>query len=250
MRILAKLMAVSVAVAVGAVVTAGPATAHVHVDEGQTPPAGGYGIVRLVVPTESDDESTVGVTVVLPDGVDLAIARTLPITGWTASVETEAVASGVRVTQISWRATDEANGIKPSEFGEFTFSAGPWPQNPGTVALLTDQTYSDRSVVSWNEIAIDKDSEPEYPAPLVTLSPPEAEHGDDGHGATRDPADALPVGTEHEPVSTDVAHAATPATGAESWFWRITSLAGLVIALGTAGLFALSLRRTRRTGSS
>lgn len=224
-----RVIALTAALTLAALIAAGQATAHVRVDAGQAPPKGGYGIVRLVVPTESADASTVGLTVTLPEGVDLATARTLPIAGWTASVQTAPAGNSQRVTTISWRAVDDANGITPSEFGEFTFSAGPWPDDVDTVALLTDQTYSDDTVVSWNEIAVDKDTEPEHPAPVVTLGAAEAGHS---HGAVPDVAQAS---------------AAHPGDG--SWLWRLTSLVGLVVALGTAGVLAVSSRRQRGTGS-
>lgn len=241
-----RLLALSTAATIGALLSAAPAAAHVRVEDGQAPPKGGYGIVKLVVPTESDDASTVAVTVTIPQGIDLATARTLPVAGWTGTVETEAAGSAQRVTRITWRAADKVDGIKPTEFGEFTFSAGPWPESSDTVALLTDQTYSDGSVVSWNEIAVDKDSEPEHPAPVVTLAAAEEGHGHDGHGtAAADPA--APLSTDAHP---DVAHTAAESPAGESWFWRISSLVSLVVALGTAAALALVLRRTRGAGSS
>ncbi|MDG4667617.1 YcnI family protein [Mycobacterium sp. 236(2023)] len=241
-------LSAAAALTFGAVIAAAPASAHVRVDEGQAPPQGGYGIVRLIVPTESADASTVGLTVNLPQGVDLATARTLPIAGWIATVETEPAGNSQRVKAITWRAVDDATGIKPAEFGEFTFSAGPWPENSGSVALLTDQKYSDGTVVSWNEIAVDANTEPEHPAPVVTLGAPEAGHSHDGHGAQDDSAAAL--STDSHPHTGDVASASAESAVPESWFWRAASLASLVVALGTAGLLTVSLRRNRGAGSS
>ncbi|WP_241177880.1 YcnI family protein [Mycolicibacterium nivoides] len=205
------------------IVTAAPAAAHVRVDEGQQPPRGGYGIVRLIVPTESEQASTIGVTVTVPDNIELTSARTLPIPGWTANVETEPTGDGQRVSRITWRAIDKAGGIKPTEYGEFAFSAGPWPENAETVPLLSDQSYSDGSVVSWNEIAVDKDSEPEHPAPVVTLGAAEAGHTHDGHGAPT----LVPAGSP----------------GGESWLWRATSVVALLLALGSSAALAVTLRR-------
>src|SRR5690349_9653792 len=127
MRTHLKLLAVSALVGLGTLAGAGSASAHVSVDQGKAPAKGSYGVVRLIVPTESADASTVGLTVTVPDGVDLLTARTLPIPGWTAAVENEPTANSERVARIVWRATDPATGVKPKEFGEFTFSAGPWP---------------------------------------------------------------------------------------------------------------------------
>jgi uncharacterized protein YcnI len=225
-----RLLAVAAALSAGLLVTAGPASAHVEVDDGSQPAKGGYGIVQLIVPTESDTASTVGVSLTLPKGVDLPEARTLSVPGWTATVETEAAGNGQRVSRIIWKAADKAGGIRPSEFGEFAFSAGPWPENVDTVSLPTDQTYSDGTVVAWNEIAVDKDSEPEHPAPTVTLS-------------------AEGTGHDHDGAAAETSHAAVESIAGDSAFWRVATLVSLVVALGTAAALAVVLRRTRGTGS-
>ncbi|WP_299559448.1 YcnI family protein [uncultured Mycolicibacterium sp.] len=218
-------IAVAAVTAVGTALAAVPAAAHVRVDEHAPPPRGGYGIVRLIAPTESATASTVGLTVTIPSGVDLLSARTLPVPGWTAAVETEPVGTGQRVRRITWRATGP--GIGPAEFGEFTFSAGPWPQTDA-VALPVEQIYSDGTVVAWNEVAVDTDSEPEYPAPVLALGAADPALRGDGHAL---------------PDDTPVAAAAAP-TGAED-LWRAATLAALVTALATAGVLATTLRRLR-----
>lgn len=129
--------------------------------------------MRLIVPTESDDASTIGLSLTVPEGVDLTSARTLPIPGWTATVEREQSGDGERVSRVRWQATDPANGLKAAEFGVFTLSAGPWPEDVDSVPLPTEQIYSDGSVVSWNEVAVNAGIEPEHPAP-VSRSPPVA----------------------------------------------------------------------------
>lgn len=229
------LAATLTALAVIAVIGAGPASAHVHTDESQQPPQGGYGAVTLIVPTESDTESTVGLAVTIPDGVDLSSARTLPIAGWTATVETEPATGGQRVSRIVWKAQPDA-GLGPTEFGQFTFSAGPWPEDTDTVTLVSDQTYSDGEVVSWNEIALDANTEPEHPAPVVTLGVAD-EHGTDQHGAA-------PGSASHEHEATVAA-----SVGTDSWFWRATSIVSLLVALATAGALAVVVRRSRDAGS-
>lgn len=227
-----RLFALAGALGITAVLVAAPAAAHVRVDEGQQPPQGGYGIVRLIVPTESQQAATVGLTVVIPKDVDLTSARTLPIAGWTASVETEPAGDGQRVSRITWRAIDPAGGLKASEFGEFTFSAGPWPEGVDSVPLQSDQAYSDGSVVSWNEVAVDSASEPEHPAPVVTLSAAEAGHSHgDGHGAPSDTP---------EPT---LATAASPTD--ESVWWRAATVVALLVALGTAAAVTVTARRAK-----
>ncbi|MFF0816043.1 YcnI family protein [Rhodococcus sp. NPDC003318] len=215
---------------------ASPAAAHVRVDSGEPVSQGGYGVVRLIVPTESDDASTVGVTVTIPDDVNLTSARTQPIPGWTATIESEPSGSGERVSRIAWRATDPASGLKASEFGVFTLSAGPWPQNVDSVPLPSDQTYSDGSVVSWNEVAVDEGAEPEHPAPVVTLVAGGSGHGD-GHAEA---ASASSAGTSQ---SDDHAEASAPTDDSSAWLWQTIAVVALLLALGSTGAVIALLRR-------
>jgi len=210
---------------------AGTPAAHVRVDDGDRPTQGGYGLVRLIVPTESDTASTVRLTITVPDGVDLVSARTLPIPGWTATILREPTADGERVTRIDWETSDPAYGLKGSEFGVFTLSAGPWPDDVESVALHSEQGYSDGSVVRWDEVALDADSEPEHPAPVVTLAAAGAGHGHDGHG---DRVDA----------STDPASTASAATEPQLWLWRSIAGAALVIAAGSSIGVLVLMRRS------
>ncbi|ASR01709.1 YcnI family copper-binding membrane protein [Gordonia rubripertincta] len=175
-------VAVLSALMFGLVLLAGvaPATAHVSVDPSTQPARGGYGQVALVVPNESDTASTVGVTVTIPSDVEIASARTLPIPGWAASIERVRVGDSERIASITWTAASPDAAIKPAEFGVFTFAGGPWP-DAESVTLATDQRYGDGEVVSWNEIAVDQQSEPEHPAPVLVLGA--ASDGHDSHGA-------------------------------------------------------------------
>ncbi|OUS93975.1 YcnI family protein [Rhodococcus sp. NCIMB 12038] len=224
---------IAAATALGGVALLGfaaPAAAHVHVDGAEQLSKGGYGLVRLVVPTESDHASTVGLTVKVPEGVDLTSARTLPIAGWTATVEREQSGDGERVSRVRWQATDPANGLKVAEFGVFTLSAGPWPEDVDSVPLPTEQNYSDGSVVSWNEVAVNAGIEPEHPAPVVTLAAGGA-HGD-GRGDTTDSAS-----------TDDTSHAAAPDSDSTAWLWRTIALVALVLSLGATVAVIVLVRR-------
>lgn len=110
-------VAASLGATVGAVSTA---SAHVSADATLQPAQGGYGQVRLLVPTESDTSPTTAVAVTFPDGVELTSARTLPVPGWTATIDKAAAGSGERVTRITWRADDPQKGLGADEFGAFT----------------------------------------------------------------------------------------------------------------------------------
>ncbi|WP_037140730.1 YcnI family copper-binding membrane protein [Rhodococcoides fascians] len=151
------------------VVGAGAASAHVTVaapDAAQ----GGYAVLTFRVPTESDTAATSSVRVELPG---LNSARTQPIPGWTSVVDKNA--EGL-ATAVTWTAGPGAE-VLPGQFQQFLLSAGPLPEED-TVSFPAVQTYNDGDVVEWTEEPAADGSEPEYPAPSLTL----AAAGSDGHG--------------------------------------------------------------------
>jgi uncharacterized protein YcnI len=157
---------------------AGVASAHVTVN----PPnatAGSYAKLTFRVPTESDAASTVSVQVSLPSDHPFASVSLQPIPGWTATKKTAAFDPPVTagkftltdaVSAVTWTA-DDGVGVKPGEFQEFSLSVGPVPD----VASLTFpavQTYSDGSVVTWDQVAA-AGQDPhslDHPAPLLTVA--------------------------------------------------------------------------------
>lgn len=154
------------------IAAAGVASAHVTV---VAPGAaqGGYTVLTVRVPTESDTASTTSVTVDLPN---LTSARTEPMPGWTATVERSA---DDKATGVTWTADLGNPGVGPGQFQQFVLSAGPLPEED-TVSFPARQTYSDRQVVAWDQPATDG-AEPEYPAPTLELAAASAdEHA--GHG--------------------------------------------------------------------
>ncbi|MFC8529790.1 YcnI family protein [Nocardia sp. NPDC057227] len=218
-----RLTAVTAAAGLAVLVPAGAAAAHVRSD-GAPVAQGGYGVVGLIVPGESELADTVGLTVTIPAGVDLKSARTLPVPGWTANVERQ----DGRVARIVWTASTPESGFSNAEYQKFSFSAGPWPEGKETVALPSEQKYSDGSVVAWNEVAVDRESEPEHPAPVVALS---AADGHDAHGGS----------TEHEHDHDEQVAASADGSGWQS----AVSVLSLVLSLAAAGGVALLLRRDR-----
>ncbi|WP_024795988.1 YcnI family copper-binding membrane protein [Tomitella biformata] len=157
---------------VGAVMVAGTgfASAHVSVNApGAT--QGGYDVLTFRVPTESETAGTTGLTVQLPG---LRSARTEPLPGW-QSVVTKDPTSNL-ATEVTWTA-DPGVQVGPGQFSEFRISAGPLPES-GTVEFPTSQTYSDGTVVNWDQQAGADGTEPEHPAPVLSLSPSTGEaHG-------------------------------------------------------------------------
>lgn len=150
----------------------GVASAHVSVAApGAT--EGGYTVLNFKVPTESDTAGTTALTVTLPN---LKSARTEPMPGWTARVDKDP-SSGV-ATSVTWTA-DPGVAVGPGQFQQFALSAGPLPKT-ASVSFPAVQTYSDGTVVSWNQEQQAGGVEPEHPAPTLSLAA--ASTTDDAHG--------------------------------------------------------------------
>jgi uncharacterized protein YcnI len=179
--------------ATATVLGAAPAFAHVTAQPGNAA-QGGYSVVSLRVPNESDTAGTVKLEVTLPADHPLASVRTSPVAGWTATT-TEAplnppVKSGERmldtaVRTVTWTA-NPGTRIGPGEYLDFPLSLGPLPTGVDELALPAVQTYDDGEVVAWNQPMNPDGSEPERPAPTVALGPAAA--GGDHHAATAAPA--------------------------------------------------------------
>jgi len=95
------------------------------------------------------------------------------------------------VTSITWTA-DAAPGIVAGQLQTFDISLGPVPE-VDSIAMPAEQTYSDGSVVNWNEAGEDA----EHPAPVLTIGATSS----DGHGtatvsASTEPPVALSDGTD------------------------------------------------------
>jgi uncharacterized protein YcnI len=167
--------------AVGLVaLTAGTAAAHVTAN---APGAqqGGSSVVTFQVPTESETASTTALTVTLPN---LKSARTEPIAGWTAKVDHN---DKSEATAVTWTAEPGAPGVGPGQFQRFAISVGPLPTE-GKVDFPAKQTYSDGTVVSWDQPMGSDGSEPEHPAPTLTLAAAGKGGGHD-HGSAADASD-------------------------------------------------------------
>jgi uncharacterized protein YcnI len=189
----------------------GAASAHVSVF---APGAeqGGYTVLTFRVPTESDTAATTSVKVELPG---LNAARTQPIPGWTSTVDKNA--EGL-ATAVTWTALPGGE-VLPGQFQQFLLSAGPLPEAE-SVSFPATQTYNDGEVVDWNEEPGADGSEPEHPAPLLTLSEASA----DGHGAATVAA---------EPAATELtaAESSTEAGSDNTARW----MSGIALVLGALG---------------
>ncbi|WP_433608870.1 YcnI family copper-binding membrane protein [Prescottella agglutinans] len=172
-RILSRAL-LTVGAAGGALLLAtGVASAHVSV---AAPGAeqGGYTVLTFRVPTESETAGTTAVTVQLPN---LKSARTEPMPGWTSTVQKDPASA--TATSVTWTA-DPGVSVGPGQFQQFVLSAGPLPEQD-QVEFPATQTYSDGKVVQWDQKPNPDGSEPDKPAPTLTLA---ACSGDgDAHGA-------------------------------------------------------------------
>lgn len=176
---------------VGAVMVAGSGFASAHVSV-NAPGAvqGGYDVLTFRVPTESETAGTTGLTVQLPG---LRSARTEPLPGWQAVVTKDPTSN--LATEVTWTA-DPGVQVGPGQFSEFRISAGPLPETD-TVEFPVTQTYSDGTVVNWDQGPATDGTEPERPAPTLTLSP----NTGDAHGAHA--VDAAPVTAQPEAHQSD-----------------------------------------------
>jgi len=93
------------------------------------------------------------------------------------------------------RRTIGRNGSGPNEYQAFSLSVGVLPDAGTTVTLPTAQTYTDGTVVKWDEKSVEGQAEPEHPAPSFVTTAKDAEPAAHAHpdGAGRDDAgDGLP----------------------------------------------------------
>ena len=159
------------------VATALPASAHVSVSSTDAAP-GGFGKVVFRVPTESATASTTRLTVELPTSTPFADVSSEPVPGWRVTTTERALSKpvtnddGFRLTRVvgtvTWTAT--GTGLAPGQFQEFALSVGPFPDKAGPLSLPAIQTYSDGTVVRWDEPTPSSGKEPEHPAPTLTVA--------------------------------------------------------------------------------
>lgn len=210
------------------------ASAHVHVEPDDTA-AGGYTHLTFNVPNESPTAKTNKLEVTLPTDTPFTSVSVKPVEGWTAQVITAdlpkpVTIAGTTVTKapssVVWTA-DAAHQIGQNEYQAFALSVGRLPDAGTTVTLPADQTYTDGTVVKWDESTVEGQPEPKHPAPSFVTTAKDA-----GTAAPESSAAATP------------SPAAAPAAGdggsTAGWFGLAAGLIGLA-----AGVTALA--RTRPT---
>jgi len=213
---------------VGLLSGAAPAWAHIHVDA-DDPAPGSTSVLTFQVPGESEKGAvTTKLTVKLPD---VASARTEVMPGWTASLDRDGAAGTVR--SVTWTAEPRV-GISSDQFALFRVSVT-LPQGD-SVSFPATQTYSDGTVVQWDQPPLPGGGEPEYPAPELALTGTASPEHDD-HPATAATSPASP--TPEAPAAQQTPAAAQARAGADNtarWLGGgALVLAAVAVAAAVAG---------------
>ena len=211
------------------------ASAHVRIDPDQASP-GGYTVITFRVPTESATAGTVGLEVDFPTDTPFTSVSYQPVAGWSAAVTTAKLPKPVRISgatvteapsKIVWTA-DSGVQVAPGQFQQFSIQAGIVPDT-GKIMLPAIQTYSDGTVVKWDQPTPASGVEPEHPAPILYVN------------------DAPPSTTAPSIVSTASAPPSSSATDVVALGLGVAGIALGAIALVVA-VFAVS-RRQRAKGA-
>jgi uncharacterized protein len=245
-RRVGKLGAALLATGAGLLLAATPAWAHVTVAAPGVSPGASDAAITVRVPDESATASTTGLKLQLPTDHPIAGVLVAPQPGWSAVIKQTKLATPIKtddgdisevVSEVDWTAT-AGNGIQPGFFGQFTIIAGKLPDGISQLTFKAVQQYSDGSTVSWiEEPAPGSSTEPEHPAPVLTLAgSPDAGSPDAGSASPASPApsgsgSAVTVTADHS----DAASKSAAVTG--------IVLGAIVVVLGAAALVLVLLRR-------
>ncbi|MFC9325880.1 YcnI family protein [Kitasatospora sp. NPDC057015] len=238
-----RIVGIALATAAGVVALAGPAFAHVTVQPGNAQ-QGAYTAVDFRVPNESDTASTVKLEVNLPLDHPLASVRTLPLPGWTATLEKSKLDKPIKVhgndvneavSKITWTA-DPGTKIAAGQFQEFRVSIGPLPTDTDKLTFKALQSYDNGEVVRWIDEAKEGQPEPAKPAPVLTLTKAAAtDAAADGH---------------HVEATTSQDAAAHATVKSSDSTARILGVVGIVVGVIGAGVGFLGLRRKGDSAAS
>ncbi|MGV0792055.1 YcnI family copper-binding membrane protein [Mycolicibacterium sp. XJ1819] len=168
-RALPALAAAGAAITIGLVAGTATASAHVHVDADHATP-GETALLTFRVPGESETGAlTTQLSVTLPD---VASARAEVVPGWASSLDRDRTAGTVR--SVTWSA-QPGTGISSDQFALFRVSVKMPDQQ--SVSFPVTQTYSDGTVVHWDQPPLPDGGEPQFPAPVLAMDSPEDQVG-------------------------------------------------------------------------
>ncbi len=193
------------AAAVGTVLLALPASAHVTVSPGSAQP-GSAAVLTFHVPNEEANADVNQVDLQIPTDHPIAQLLVQPVPGWTISVRTATLAKPLvtddgkfsqAVSEVIW----SGGKVAPGQFQDFTVSADPLPAGISHLTFKTIQTYSNGDVVRWIDLSQPGQAEPDHPAAVLTLSAGSAVGSD---SAAVKPAAVPPSSsTETRPAGSD-----------------------------------------------
>jgi uncharacterized protein YcnI len=172
-RLLAFVAGLGVLLAAGAM----PASAHVSVDPGQAA-QGSLARLAFRMPTERAGNS-VKLKVEFPTNPLLGHVLAMPHVGWRVAIAKRhlnppVVIDGAPVSEVvssvTWTAQSKKYAVGPDEFDEFAVLAGFMPKVDRLYFPAT-QTYSDGTVINWNQIPSSTNPTPANPAPSLKLVP-------------------------------------------------------------------------------
>ncbi|WP_317444325.1 YcnI family protein [Streptomyces collinus] len=242
----ASRIAAATAVAGTAVLAlSGTAFAHVTVQPEGTAAKGGYAVVDFKVPNERDDASTTKVEVNFPADHPIASVMPQPLPGWKIDVTRSKLAKPLTmhgkkideaVTKVTW--TADGKGVEPGYFQKFPLSVGTLPEDTDQLVFKAVQTYSNKEVVRWIEVAQDGQEEPENPAPVLELSAATGDH----HG-TSTADDASAKSDAKSDGKTEAAAAGTDAKDSSDTTARVLGVIGIVVGIAGVGYGVLAGRR-------
>ncbi|HZE37507.1 MAG TPA: YcnI family protein [Stackebrandtia sp.] len=201
MKSMVRRAATVVGVAAAAVLAcAAPAWAHVTVNPGSA--AGGdWARVDFRVPNESDKAVATKLEVSLPADHPLASVETAAVEGWKVTTSTrkldkpldmEGRKISTVVSKITWTADSKKTGVQVGQFAEFPVSLGQLPKK-GSLVFKAIQTYSDGDVVRWIDLPKKDGSEPENPAPVLTIDSAAADGDGSAAASSKDSGDSAPT---------------------------------------------------------
>jgi uncharacterized protein YcnI len=219
------------------------ASAHVTVNPDDTG-ANGHSHLTFNVPNESPTAKTSKLEVGLPTDTPFTSVSVKPVEGWSSQVITSdlpapVTISGTTVTKapssVVWTA-DATHQLGQNEYQAFSLSVGKLPAAGTTVTLKAAQSYTDGTVVNWDEESAEGQPEPKHPAPsFITTAEGESD-------AAASPAAASPAAS-----NAAASQASATSSDAASVWGVILGAAGFV--LGAAALaLVLAGRRTRTAG--
>jgi uncharacterized protein YcnI len=155
-------------------VGSGLASAHVTVNPHSVAP-NGYVELTFRAPNETAKANFTKLVVHFPAAHPLGSVSPRPIPGWSITTSTAKLAKPIvtddgtttdYLASVTWTAT--GSGIVPEQYEDFDVSAGQMPAS-GSLTFTADQSYSDGSVVHWDQVAKAGSAEPEHPAPVLTI---------------------------------------------------------------------------------